>query len=145
MSSEVKVMVVEDNPGDIKLIQEHLKEIDPNCQFRIYTDGDSALEYLFEIKDNIFIHLPDLIILDINLPKKSGLEVLNFIKKHEALRTIPTVIFSSSSASEDIRQAYDLQANCYFVKPFDLDEYRNIIQKIWEFWFGIAKLPRENE
>jgi len=137
----VHVLVVEDNPGDVRLIGEALKECGRGHDLTVARDGLEALDYLFKSEACGAGQHPDLIILDLNLPKKSGLDVLGKVKKDNALKHIPVVVFTSSSAPADINQAYGRNANCYVTKPADLDEYFRVIGLIESFWLTVATLP----
>ncbi len=131
--------MVEDNPGDIRLTQEVLKSNNARCSLRVAYDGEEALRYLTEALQKKA--LPDLILLDLNMPRKNGLEVLETIKQHTKLRMIPVVVLTSSEADHDITQSYYNCANSYITKPVDFEEFHKVITKIEEFWFSIAKLP----
>ena len=136
--SEAAIFLIEDNPGDIKLITSQLKLLMPNCTITIAHDGEQALEMLFSSPAK---GLPDLIIMDLNLPKMTGHEVLAEIKKDARLRPVPVVIFSSSASPKDIFSAYENHGNCYIVKPFDYHEFNEAIKQAYEFWFHVSKLP----
>jgi chemotaxis family two-component system response regulator Rcp1 len=136
-----RVLIVEDNPGDVRLMTEALRENGREYEITVAPDGAAATDYLFQRGPNGGRGVPDLIFLDLNLPKKSGREVLEEIKADEKLKTIPVVIFSTSSAPQDIRRAYELHANCYVTKPADLDELFQAIGCIEKFWLKAAKLP----
>ncbi len=136
-----KILIVEDNLGDIRLIEEAFKDSKLLNETEILTDGETAMNYFESIADEPSTY-PDLTILDLNLPKKSGLEILNFIKTHEKLKIIPVVILTTSQADEDIMKSYDLYANCYITKPVDFDQFIKIVQNVNDFWFSIVKLPK---
>lgn len=141
MDHIVNILLIEDNLGDIRLIQEVLKGSEHKHDLHIVTDGEQAIHYLKregKFADSV---KPNLIFLDLNLPKKDGREVLAEIKSNEKLKTIPVIIFSSSEAEKDIQKSYDLHANCYVVKPFDFNEFSKVIQAIQSFWLSIVKLP----
>lgn len=135
------VLLVEDSISDVVLFREALK--DGKLLFKLHTvqDGDAALAYVR--KENHYAHepRPDLIILDLNLPKKSGLKVLEEIKKDSRLKEIPVVVVTSSSAEDDIRACYNLQASCYITKPIRFDEFINAIRSIGDFWLSVVRLP----
>ena len=137
----INILLVEDNPGDIRLTQEALKESKIAVNLHIVKDGVAAMEFLKrEGKFENETH-PDVIILDLNLPKKDGREVLGEIKQDEILKCIPVVILTNSEAEIDILKAYKLHANCYIKKPLDIDQFITIVQSTAEFWFSIVKLP----
>lgn len=142
-SNHIEILLVEDNPGDQRLTLEALKENKINNNISIVEDGEAAIAFLK--REHIYQNAPrpDLILLDLNLPKKNGREVLEEIKADPNLKRIPVVILTTSQAEEDILKAYDLNANCYITKPVDFDNFTNIIKKTEEFWFSIVKLPKE--
>jgi two-component system, chemotaxis family, response regulator Rcp1 len=137
----VEVLLVEDNPGDVRLTREALKEGKLRVNLHVAPDGVEALAFLRRQGRYVDAIRPDLILLDLNLPKKDGREVLQEIKRDDALRTIPVVILTSSQAEQDIARAYDLHANCYVTKPVDLDQFINVVRSIEDFWFALVKLP----
>lgn len=136
------ILLVEDNPGDVRLTQEALKESDIPTNVDVAVDGEEAIEYL--IQRAPVNEKPDLILLDLNLPKKNGLEVLETIKHHDNLKHIPVIIITSSEAEFDITKSYDLHANCYISKPVEFDEFNEVVQNIVRFWFSVVKLPKDN-
>jgi chemotaxis family two-component system response regulator Rcp1 len=136
-----EILLVEDNPGDVQLTMEALKECKIINQLHVAEDGVEALDFLHRQGKYSNAPRPDLILLDLNLPRKDGREVLAEIKADEALRTIPTVILTTSSADEDLLKAYGLHANCYVTKPVDFDQFIHVVQVLEEFWFSIVKLP----
>ena len=136
-----RILLVEDNPGDVRLIREAFRETLHLHEIAIARDGVEALDYLFGRSPFEAAQLPDLILLDLNLPKKGGREVLAEIKTNTAIKTIPVVIFSSSAAPTDVSDAYGLNANCYVTKPADLDGVFQAIAWIDRFWFDVATLP----
>jgi two-component system, chemotaxis family, response regulator Rcp1 len=137
----VEILLVEDNPGDVRLVQEALRDSKLINKMHAVTDGQKALAYLR--KEGLFADAvrPDLVLLDLNLPRKDGREVLAEIKADDALRQIPVVIVTSSKAEEDILKAYDHHANCYITKPVDLEKFMEVVRAIEEFWVSIVKLP----
>lgn len=141
MSHIVEILLVEDNPGDARLAQEALKESKVTNNLSIVTDGEQAIDFLNREGEYSNAPVPDLIFLDLNLPKKDGREVLADIKSNEALRRIPVVVLTTSEADEDILKSYDLHANCYVTKPLDFDQFKKAIISLNEFWFSIVKLP----
>jgi len=139
----VNILLVEDNPADVLLTMEALKEGDISYELNVVNDGADAIAYLRRKgKYTDVLLLPDIILLDINLPKKNGFEVLSEIKEDQGLKSIPVIILTTSSAKQDIRRAYDLHANCYIVKPLDFDAFLNVVRSIEDFWLTLAKLPR---
>ena len=142
--SLVQILLVEDNPGDIRLTQEALKEGNLSNNLNVVKDGVEAVAYLKQEGKYEGEPMPDLILLDLNLPKKDGREVLFEIKQDENLKHIPVVILTTSDAEQDISKSYALHANCFITKPVDLEEFMNVVRKIEEFWFGIVKLPPKN-
>lgn len=138
----IEVLLVEDNPGDVRLIREALKDAKIHAHITVVHDGLEALGLLRREGKYSSGPLPDLILLDLNLPKMSGHEVLAKIKQDEVLHRIPVVIVTSSKADQDIAASYDLHANCFVTKPVDLDQFFNVVQAIRDFWFVIVKLPQ---
>ncbi len=143
MSRPIEVLLVEDNPGDVRLTREALKEGKVHNNLHVAPDGVEALAFLRREGKYADAVRPDLILLDLNLPRKSGREVLEEVKGDPALRNIPDVILTSSQAEQDILRAYDLHANCYVSKPVDLDQFITVVHSIENFWFTIVKLPPE--
>lgn len=136
----IEILMVEDNPGDVRLAQETLREEKVHCRLQIARDGEEALAFLRREAAYARAVRPDLILLDLNLPKKSGLEVLAEIKTDAALKCIPVVILTTSRAEQDIVQSYTLYANAYVVKPVDLEQFIKVVQSIENFWFEIVTL-----
>lgn len=136
-----KILLVEDNPGDVRLAREGLKEADISHRLWDVPDGDRALAFLRREGAYRDVPRPELILLDINLPRMDGHELLREIKRDADLRDIPVVVLTISKADQDILRAYDLHANCYVAKPVDLDRFIEVIKGIWDFWFTIAQLP----
>jgi two-component system, chemotaxis family, response regulator Rcp1 len=136
-----EILLVEDNPGDVRLTQEALKECKIINRLHVVEDGVEAIEFLRRQGRYPEAPRPDLIFLDLNLPRKDGREVLAEIKGDEELRTIPTVVLTTSAAEEDLLKAYGLHANCYVTKPVDFEQFVQVIQRLEEFWFSIVKLP----
>ncbi len=137
----VEILLVEDNPGDVRLAQEALRESKVNNIMNSVVDGVEALEYLNKRGKYSEATRPDLIILDLNLPKKDGREVLEEIKMDVNLKTIPVVILTTSKREEDILKTYQLHANCFITKPMDINQFIKVVQSIQDFWFTIVKLP----
>jgi CheY-like chemotaxis protein len=137
----IEVLLVEDNPGDVRLTQEALKEGRIINHLNVVRDGVEATDYLWRRGKFLDAPRPDLILLDLNLPRKNGSEVLQEIKSDPNLRRIPVMILTTSKAEQDLQQAYDLHANCYIAKPVDLDQFLNVVRSIEHFWFKIVTLP----
>jgi two-component system, chemotaxis family, response regulator Rcp1 len=144
-SRPIEVLLVEDNPGDVRLTREALRDSKVLSNLTVARDGEEALAYLRREGAFHAATRPDLILLDLNLPRRDGREVLEAIKAEPALRTIPVVILTSSEAERDIARAYELNANCYITKPVDLDQFITVVRAIEDFWFTVVKLPREME
>jgi CheY-like chemotaxis protein len=138
-----EILLVEDNPGDVRLTRETLKEGKIHTHLSVAGDGEEALAFLRRQGPHEAAVRPDLILLDLNLPRKSGREVLAEIKADEHLRRIPVVVLTSSQAERDIAESYDLCANCYVTKPVDLDQFIKVVRSIEDFWLTVVKLPRE--
>ncbi len=137
----VEILLVEDNPGDVRLTQEALKEAKVSNRMNVVTDGEEALHYLRRQDKFSNAVRPDLILLDLNLPKKDGREVLTEIKSDPNLRSIPVVVLTTSNAELDVVRAYDLHANCYVTKPVDLDQFLRVVREIESFWLTLVVLP----
>ena len=138
----LQVLLVEDNEGDVRLIKEAFQESKVDKSFSVAKDGEDALNFLYkrgQYSENSI--RPDIILLDINLPRKNGFEVLEQIKNDPDLKRIPVIMLSSSSSEDHIHKSYDLNANCYVTKPVDFDEYIQVVHTIEDFWFAKAKLP----
>ncbi|MDW8273734.1 MAG: response regulator [Chitinophagales bacterium] len=135
-----RILLVEDNPGDIRLTQEAFKESALNVHLDVVTDGEMALDFLFKRGKFINANRPDIILLDLNLPKKNGIDVLVEVKNAENLKKIPIIVLTTSDAEHDIAKAYSLHANCYILKPVDFDEFAKVIRLIEEFWFKTVQL-----
>ena len=138
---EIEILLVEDNPGDARLTIEALKEAKVRNKLIHLLDGVEALSFLRRQGKYARVQRPDLILLDLNLPRKDGREVLAEIKSDEQLKRIPVVILTTSQAEEDILRAYNLNANCYVSKPVDLDQFIKVVRTIEDFWLTIVKLP----
>jgi len=137
----VEILLVEDNPGDAELTAEALRQGKVYNQMHVVEDGEAALDFLRHQEQYADVPRPDVILLDLNLPRKDGREVLAEIKADEGLRQIPVIILTTSEAEEDILRAYDLAVNCYITKPVDLDQFIKVVQAIEDFWFTVVKLP----
>jgi len=142
-SHPLEILLVEDNPGDVRLTLEALREGKVRNALHVVRDGVEAMAFLCRDGEFADRPRPDIILLDLNLPKKDGREVLAEIKASEELRRIPVVILTTSSAEEDVVRTYDLHANCYITKPVDLDQFIKVVKSIEEFWLTIVKLPVE--
>ena len=137
----IEILLVEDNEGDVRLAVEALKDAKIYNHINFVQDGVEAMAYVRKQGKYARALRPDLILLDLNMPKKDGREVLAEIKADPDLRSIPVVILTISQAEQDILKAYDLHANCYITKPVDLDQFNKVVHSIEEFWFTIVKLP----
>ncbi len=137
----VEILLVEDNPGDVRLTREALKTCKINNSLSVVGDGEEAMSFLRREGRFARSPRPDLILLDLNLPRKSGREVLAELKGDPGLRRIPVVVMTVSRDEEDVLRAYDLHANCYITKPIDFDQFIRITRSIEDFWFSIVKLP----
>ena len=142
-SHPIEILLVEDSPGDIRLTQEVLKGGKIHNNLSVVEDGVQAIDFLNRVDPYTHVLQPDLILLDLNLPKKDGREVLEVIKADPKFKRIPVIILTTSRAEEDITRAYDLHANCYIAKPIDLDQFIRVVKSIEEFWLTIVKLPPE--
>jgi two-component system, chemotaxis family, response regulator Rcp1 len=138
----IQVLLVEDSPGDVRLTQEALKDVKVKIRLHVAQDGIQAMEFLRGEGKHSSAPRPDLILLDLNLPKKDGREVLQEIKESATLQSIPVVILTTSASDEDILRSYKLHANCYITKPVDLKGFLKVIKSIDAFWFSVVKLPR---
>lgn len=137
----IDLLLVEDNEGDARLAQEALKESKIKNVLHVVRDGEQATDFLFRRNEFKDAARPDLILLDLNLPRKDGREVLAEIKADKDLRTIPVVILTMSKAEEDIVKSYKLHCNCFITKPLDLDKFVQVIKSIEDFWLTIVQLP----
>lgn len=137
----INILLVEDNPGDVRLTVEALREGKVHNQLSVARDGVEALAFLRREGQFAEAPRPDVILLDLNLPKKDGREVLAEIKADERLRRIPVVVLTTSKAEEDILRSYALHANCYVTKPVDLEQFITVVRSIEDFWFSIVRLP----
>jgi two-component system, chemotaxis family, response regulator Rcp1 len=142
MNRAVRILLVEDNPADVELARETLAHGKLHLELTAVSDGVQALEALRGAKGQ---PMPDLILLDLNLPRKDGREVLREIKSDDHLRRIPVVVLTSSDADTDILRSYDLGANCYVTKPLDLRAFQAIVQAVEDFWFTIVRLPPDRD
>jgi chemotaxis family two-component system response regulator Rcp1 len=135
------VLLVEDNPGDVRLTRETLREANKSIRLHLAADGVEAMAFLRREGPNALAPRPVLILLDLNLPKKDGREVLAAVKADFDLKTIPIVILTTSDADSDITRSYQLQANCYLTKPVRLEEFETIVKSVNDFWLTKVKLP----
>jgi len=137
----VEILLVEDNPGDVRLAIEALKEAKVRNNLHVVEDGMEAMAFLRKEGQYTAVPRPDVVLLDLNLPKKDGREVLAEIKTDDNLKRIPVVILTVSKAEEDILKTYNLHANCYITKPLDLDQFLSVLKSIEDFWLTIVTLP----
>jgi CheY-like chemotaxis protein len=137
----IHILLVEDNEGDILLIKEAFEEVGMQHQLNVVNDGEQALDYLHRKKPFETIEIPDIIVLDINLPKMNGHEVLHYIKNHTIFKAIPVIILTTSSSSKDIDKAYQNYVNSYITKPVDIHDFTNVVNGIEDYWLNLTKLP----
>jgi chemotaxis family two-component system response regulator Rcp1 len=137
----IEILLVEDNPGDARLAMEALKDAKVRNELHWVKDGVQAMEFLRRQGEYADTPRPDVILLDLNLPRKDGREVLAEVKGDEQLRRIPVVILTISADEQDILRSYDMHANCYITKPLDLDQFMQVVRSIEDFWLEIVKLP----
>ena len=137
----IEILLVEDNPADVRLIEETMKDFKSRNVIRLVKDGVEAMEYLKKQGSFADTERPDIIMLDLNLPKKNGFELLKEIKENSDLRSIPVVVLSTSDSQKDITRAYELQASCFVTKPVGLDDFIRTVKQIENFWMNLAKLP----
>ena len=143
VGNPIEILLVEDSPGDVRLTREALNYNKMHNNLNVVEDGVEAMAFLHREGDYGSVPRPDLILLDLNLPKKDGREVLTEIKADGELKRIPVVILTTSQADEDILKAYNNHANCYVNKPVQLDEFIEVVRSINDFWLSIVKLPQE--
>lgn len=139
----IQVLMVEDNPDDVLLTREAFKDAKVHCNLHVVEDGVQALEFLNRQGEHTNAARPDIILLDLNLPRMDGREVLELIKKDLSLRMIPVVVLTTSESPDDIARAYNSHVNCYITKPVDFDQIIKVVKSIENFWFTVVKLPRE--
>lgn len=142
MGNPIRVLLVEDNPGDVRLTTEAFRDWKVRTHLDVVGDGVEAMAYLRGEGPYTGAGSPDLILLDLNLPRKNGREVLEEIKEDEKLRRIPVVVLTSSTAEEDIFRSYDLHVNCYVTKPLDFEQFCKVVHAIGDFWLTVVKLPK---
>ena len=140
----IEILLVEDNPGDVRLTEESLREAKVINKLNVAYDGEEAMAFLRREGSFKDAARPDLILLDLNLPKKDGREVLAEIKEDNDLRRIPVVVLTTSNSDEDIQETYFHYANCYITKPVDLDQFVKVVKSIEDFWLSIVKLPTKD-
>ena len=140
-SRPAEILLIEDNPGDVELIHEALQFGKVLNRISVATDGEAALAFLNRTPGFEDAPRPDLILLDLNLPKKDGFEVLREVKAHPLVNRVPVVILTSSQADRDILKSYDLRANCFISKPVEVDEFLAVVRSTGEFWLTLVKLP----
>jgi two-component system, chemotaxis family, response regulator Rcp1 len=140
--SAIEVLLVEDSPGDVRLTQEAFREANVAIHLHVAVDGVEAMAFLSRKGIHVRAPRPDLILLDLNLPRMDGREVLAHIKEDAGLKTIPTVILTTSDAEVDIVKSYQLQANCYLTKPVQLDAFESLVKSINDFWLEKVRLPQ---
>jgi two-component system, chemotaxis family, response regulator Rcp1 len=141
----IEILLIEDSPGDVRLTQEAFRDANPLIHLNVATDGVDGMAFLRHEGKHAHVPRPDLILLDLNLPKMDGREVLAQIKADATLKTIPTVILTTSESDVDIAKSYQLQANCYLCKPAQLDAFEALVKSINEFWLTKAKLPPQRK
>jgi CheY-like chemotaxis protein len=143
MGKPVEILLVEDNPGDVRLTREALQESKLYNNLHVVMDGEAAMDFVRQRGEYADMPRPDLVLLELNLPKKDGREVLEDIKADEELQSIPVVILTTSEADEDIVNTYELHANAYITKPVGMEKFIDVVKSVKDFWFTIVKLPDE--
>lgn len=141
--NQFEVLLIEDNEGDVTLITEAFGSFDYEVHCTIRKDGEKAISYLEGTLTGKEFSTPDLILLDLNLPRKNGFEVLEFIKTHNTLKVIPTIVFTTSSSQKDITACYQRHANCYITKPAEIESYLEVLKGVQHFWIEIVKVPSD--
>lgn len=141
----VEILLVEDNEGDIELTHEAFNDAVFSNNLHIAEDGDIALDYLFKRNGYEAAVMPDIILLDLNLPSTDGKEVLEIVKSNALLKRIPIIVLTSSKADKDIFESYDLHANCYIVKPVSANKFMQVVQEVEKYWIGVVRLPSIND
>jgi len=136
------ILLVEDSPADVRLTREALRDTEIANVLHVARDGVEAMDFLLQQNQYADAPRPDIVILDLNLPKKGGKEVLADLQADASLRQIPVAVLTTSSAESDVIESYDLGANCFLTKPVDLSQFLKVVQSIEEFWFGIVRLPK---
>lgn len=140
----VEILLVEDNPAHADLTKEALKEGKVSNNLHVAADGEQAMDFLYKRGEFVSVPRPDIILLDLNLPRKDGREVLAEVKSDPGLRNIPVVVMTTSMADEDIARSYDLNVNCYITKPVDIEKFIEVVKSIDHFWFSIVTLPNDS-
>jgi two-component system response regulator len=143
VAGALQILLVEDSPSDVRLTREAFKDAKVQVNLHVVTDGAEAMDFLLKQGKHANAPVPDLILLDLNLPKKDGREVLDEIKESPTLKSIPVVILTTSQARADIMDSYRHHANCYIAKPVDLEGFLKVVKSIDGFWLSVVKLPRE--
>ncbi|SNB46567.1 response regulator [Geobacter sp. DSM 9736] len=141
MGGKLNILLVEDNPGDVELVREALADSTVRSELHVAADGVLAMQYLRREGEFSQSQRPDLILLDLNLPRKSGIDVLREMKSDPDLQFIPVIVLTSSKSDDDILRSYSLHANCYVTKPVDFDQFMSVVKSIEEFWLAVVKLP----
>ena len=136
-----EILLIEDNSGDVLLTKEAFEEIDYKDHINVARDGEDALDYLYKRGPYERAARPDLILLDLNLPRKDGREVLQVIKQDDSLKSIPVIVLTTSKSDRDIKICYDLHANCYITKPVDFEEFLAIMKQVVDYWLMLVRLP----
>jgi two-component system, chemotaxis family, response regulator Rcp1 len=142
-ATPLEVLLVEDSPGDVRLTREAFKDAKVHLNLHVASDGAEAMDFLNRAEKYSNVPRPDLILLDLNLPKKDGREVLEEIKQSPVLKSIPVVILTTSASDADVLRSYKLHANCYIIKPVGLDGFLEVVKSIDSFWLSVVKLPNE--
>ena len=137
----IHILLVEDNEGDILLTKEALEDAKIHIELSVVKDGKEAMDFLNKVGKYAAENLPDLLLLDVNLPKKNGHEVLKYVKGNEGLKHIPIIMLTTSSSEKDINQSYNNYANCYITKPVEVNDFLKVVATIENFWISIVKLP----
>lgn len=138
-----EILLIEDNSGDVLLTKEAFEEIDYKDHINVARDGEDALDYLYKRGPYERAARPDLILLDLNLPRKDGREVLQVIKQDDSLKSIPVIVLTTSKSDRDIKICYDLHANCYITKPVDFEEFLAIMKQVVDYWLMLVRLPAQ--
>ncbi len=141
MDTVKTILLVEDSPGDVRLTRQAFRETDRALRFHVAVDGVEALSFLRREGRHFYAPRPDLILLDLNLPRMDGRQVLAEIKQDDDLKTIPTVVLTTSGAEEDVEAVYQLRANCYLTKPVEFDAFEGLVKSISDFWLTMVRLP----
>jgi CheY-like chemotaxis protein len=142
-AAPIEILLVEDSPGDVRLTREAFRDAKVHINLHVASDGAEAMAFLAREGKHSNVPRPDLILLDLNLPKKDGREVLEEIKESSSLKSIPVVILTTSASEEDILRSYRLHANCYITKPVNLDGFLKVVKSIDNFWLSVVQLPHE--